>query len=128
MRAFSNTRGAALPRLVLSGQFRIAPAGVPHAPGAEGGALLSGAGVPGGPANPAGQNNAGSDPSGVGNASKPPNAPGTNALGTANSTGSATTGSAGSRAGGSDARPGDAEILGENRKVDQKIKSICRGC
>jgi hypothetical protein len=77
-------------------------------------------------------------------------APGTNSLGTANSSGS-TTGAASPRglitAGTRDNRadgtssgridgtvapgpslPGDAEIRAENSKVDQKIKSICKGC
>lgn len=54
--------------------------------------------------------------------------------------GSITTGTAGNRAGGTSSgridgtvtfgpsMPGDAEIRAEDPKVDQKIKSICKGC
>jgi hypothetical protein len=87
------------------------------------------------------------DPSGAGNSAKVPTAPGTNTLGTANSSGSpggttglTTTGMANTRAGtGNGGRidgtvtpgpsmPGDAEIRAEDPKVDAKIKSICKGC
>lgn len=68
-----------------------------------------------------------------------PDPPGTNSVGTAQSSGSSagrgsdvTTGSAGNRRGGIDAqgpnRPGDAKIRAEDPKVDKKIKSICKGC
>jgi hypothetical protein len=71
-------------------------------------------------------NNAGEDPSGAANASKrasPPPA-GTNTAGTAQSSGGGgvTTGSARSQT------SGDAEVNKENKEVDRKIKSICRGC
>ena len=50
------------------------------------------------------------------------NAPGTNSLGTAQSSGGVTIGSAA----GSTAE--DKRIHDENRQVDQKLKGICRGC
>jgi hypothetical protein len=99
-------------------------------------------GVPSGPANAGGLNNSGNDPSGAGNSgkvvSKPP--PGTNSAGTANSPGSSaagssmTTGSAGSRAGtGGTAATGpqtkgDISLDKEDKDVDRRVKSICRGC
>jgi hypothetical protein len=86
-------------------------------------------------------NNAGEDPSGAANSSRlaSPPAPGTNAAGTAQSSGSGvntgggvTTGSGrGAGSGTSTTGPqksGDAEINEENKEVDRKIKSICRGC
>jgi hypothetical protein len=93
--------------------------------------------VPSGPANAGGLNNSGNDPSGAGNAGKvvsePP--PGTNSLGTANSSGSSmTTGSAGSRAAGGGTAAtgpqtnGDVAIDQEDKAIDRKLKSICRGC
>jgi hypothetical protein len=108
-------------------------------------------GVPSGPANAAGLNNSGNDPSGAGNSSKTPDAPGTNTLGTANSSGSSssssgvvngghgTIGMAGQGGGGridgtvtnGPALPGDETIRQEtapDSKVDQKVKSICKGC
>jgi hypothetical protein len=76
-----------------------------------------------------GLNNSLNDPSGGGNSTKSADTPGTNTLGTANSSGgrspatsagnSTTTGSAANR---------DAAIDDENKLVDKKIKSICRGC
>ena len=51
-----------------------------------------------------------------------PGPPGTNSLGTAQSSGGVTTGSAG----GSKAE--DDKIQDENRKTDQKLKGICKGC
>ncbi|EHR04230.1 hypothetical protein [Bradyrhizobium sp. WSM471] len=61
---------------------------------------------------------------GVANSSAP--APGTNSLGTAQSSGAnATSGTTtGSGAGGST----DAAVNAENRLLDKKLKSICRGC
>lgn len=50
--------------------------------------------------------------------------PGTNSLGTAESSG-VTTGMAGP---GRDSRRIDAEIKDENVKIDSKINNICRGC
>jgi hypothetical protein len=99
--------------------------------------------VPSGPANIGGLNNSGNDPSGVGNSAKVavPPGPGTNSAGTANSSGSSvnsgssvTTGSAGSRTGiGGTAATGpqssgDAAIDAEDKAIDRKLKSICRGC
>ena len=93
-------------------------------------------GIPSGPASPGGLNNAAEDPSGAANASKP--APGTNNAGTAQSSGSGantgagvTTGSAGSLGTGTAATPNtssDAAINEENKTIDRKVKSICRGC
>jgi hypothetical protein len=126
-------------------------AGSPNA-GSAGAGTAGVSGVPSGPANVGGLNNSGNDPSGAGNAAKIPTSPGTNAAGTANSSGapssastgagsstSTTTGAAGNRAGGGAGRvdgvtnpgpavAGDAEINAENKKVDSKIKSICKGC
>jgi hypothetical protein len=93
-------------------------------------------------------NNSGNDPSGVGNASKlaTPPAPGTNTSGTAQSSGSRgggvnsqpgmTTGAAASSAAGSTVagpqtetdKNTDAAIAEENKNMDRKVKSICRGC
>jgi hypothetical protein len=97
--------------------------------------------VPSGPANAGGLNNSGNDPSGAGNSGKvvsqPP--PGTNSAGTANSSGtsatggsSMTTGSAAAAPGGTAATgpqaPGDVAIDQEDKAIDRKLKSICRGC
>lgn len=100
--------------------------------------------MPSGPANVGGLNNSGNDPSGAGNSAKIPTAPGTNSAGTAHSSGSAasgsssagsgaTTGSTSTRAaGGTDAegpnKSGDAAIDAEDKAVDRKLKSICKGC
>jgi hypothetical protein len=113
--------------------------------------------VPSGPASAGGLNNSGNDPSGAGNSAKAPDppgirTPGTNAAGTAASSGpavgnaaappgSTTVGTAGNLAGGTSSgkidgtvtsggpdRPGDAEMRSEDVKVDQKINSICKGC
>jgi hypothetical protein len=111
-------------------------AGSPNA-GSAGAGTAGVSGVPSGPANAGGLNNSGNDPSGAGKAGKvvsqPP--PGTNSLGTANSSGSSmTTGSAGSRAaGGAPAATGpqtngDVAIDQEDKAIDRKLKSICRGC
>jgi hypothetical protein len=97
-------------------------------------------GVPSGPANVGGLNNSGNDPSGAGNSAKaasPP--PGTNSAGTANSSGSSpatpssvTTGSARPNAGGvavtGPSSSNDAAIDAEDKALDHKLKSICRGC
>jgi hypothetical protein len=89
--------------------------------------------VPSGPANAGGLNNSGNDPSGAGNSAKlasPP--PGTNSAGTANSSGSP--GTSGSSMTTGSARPaagdtsGDAAVDAENKAIDRKLKSICRGC
>jgi hypothetical protein len=78
----------------------------------------------------------------AGNSAKMPTAPGTNSLGTANSVGSpASTGNASAAStttvgragsGGVDvtgpSTTGDAAVSAEDKLVDKKIKSICRGC
>src|SRR5262249_47492389 len=51
-----------------------------------------------------------------------PGPPGTNSLGTAQSSGGVTTGSA------SPSTAIDQRIQDENRQIDQKLKGICRGC
>lgn len=115
--------------------------GSPNA-GSAGAGTAGISGVPSGPANAGGLNNSLNDPSGAGNSAKVPEAPGTNRLGTANSTGSTaganssiTTGTAPTRRGRIDgtvtqgpSMPGDVEIKNENARVDAKIKSICKGC
>ena len=59
---------------------------------------------------------------GVANSPAPP--PGTNSLGTAQSSGVSPGGTTGTGAGGS----ADAAVSAENRMLDKKLKSICRGC
>ncbi|EJN10852.1 hypothetical protein PMI42_05868 [Bradyrhizobium sp. YR681] len=58
---------------------------------------------------------------GVANSSAPP--PGTNSLGTAQSSGASPGVTTGSGAGSA-----DATVNTENRMLDKKLKSICRGC
>ena len=92
--------------------------------------------MPPGAGSPAGTNAAGTDPNGTANAARGgnPPTPGTNALGTANSSGSAgggqTSGQAG--AGGTSltgpSSTGDVAVDEQNRAADKKIKSICKGC
>ena len=115
-------------------------AGSPSA-GSAGAGSQGISGVPPGPAAPGGLNNATEDPSGAANASRlasPPQS-GTNSAGTAQSSGSGvntgsgvTTGSGRSTGSGTSVtgpqRSGDAAINEENKEVDRKIKSICRGC
>jgi hypothetical protein len=95
--------------------------------------------VPSGPANAGGLNNSGNDPSGAGNSAKVASPPGTNSAGTANSSGrpgtvgsSTTTGSARSDTGGASATDpltsDDAALNAEDKAIDRKLKSICRGC
>jgi hypothetical protein len=87
--------------------------------------------VPSGPANAGGLNNSGNDPSGAGNSAKlaSPPPPGTNSAGTANSSGSpATTGSSATTGSARSNTSNDAAIDAENKEVDRKLKSICRGC
>ncbi|WP_271574964.1 hypothetical protein [Bradyrhizobium sp. CCBAU 11361] len=64
----------------------------------------------------------GSTTGGVANSPAPP--PGTNSLGTAQSSG---TGSGVTTGTGSGAAA-DATVNAENRQLDKKMKSICRGC
>ncbi|MBR1129916.1 hypothetical protein [Bradyrhizobium iriomotense] len=59
---------------------------------------------------------------GVANAPAPP--PGTNSLGTAQSSGPGSGVTTGSGTGGA----ADATVSAENRQLDKKMKSICRGC
>ena len=102
-------------------------AGSPNA-GSAGAGTAGVNGVPSGPANAGGLNNSVNDPSGAGNSGKvvsqPP--PGTNSLGTANSSGSSmTTGSAGGRAaGGGTAATGSANqrrcCRGQGRQGDRQ--------
>jgi hypothetical protein len=92
--------------------------------------------VPSGPANVGGLNNSINDPSGAGNAPKvaSPPSPGTNSAGTANSSGvtsggTATTGMGSGAASMTDTpRTGNADVDAQDRAVDRKIKSICKGC
>jgi hypothetical protein len=95
------------------------------------------AGVPSGPANVGGLNNSIDDPSGAGNAGKVVSRPptGTNGLGTANSSGSSMTiGLAGGGAVGSGTAAtgpqtdSDVAIDKEDKAIDHKLKSICKGC
>ncbi|MET4275086.1 MULTISPECIES: hypothetical protein [unclassified Bradyrhizobium] len=67
----------------------------------------------------------GSAGSAGGVANSPAPAPGTNSLGTAQSSGANAPGATtGTGAGGSS----DAAVNAENRLLDKKLKSICRGC
>ncbi len=112
-------------------------AGSPNA-GSAGAGPAAVNGVPSGPANAGGLNNSGNDPSGVGNAAKvaSPPAPGTDSAGTANLSGPAlnsgagvTTGSApGGTAATGPMESGDAAIRAEDKAIDRKLNSICRGC
>jgi hypothetical protein len=55
-------------------------------------------------------------------------APGTNSLGTADSSGAAGSGTVGVNTEPKDSRHIDAEIQNENLRIDSKINGICRGC
>jgi hypothetical protein len=115
--------------------------GSPNA-GSVGAGSMGTSGIAPGPANVGGLNNSGNDPSGAGNASKLNTPPGTNTAGTAQSTGSGPTGSGANSGAGvttGSARSGGSTVTGpqtkedaaideETKKVDQKVKSICRGC
>jgi hypothetical protein len=103
-------------------------------------------GAPAGQAVPGGINNSANTAGAQGN--NAPVAPGTNSLGTAQSTGSSvtnsggggrTTGAATNQAGANGGRidgtvqkgppmEGDDEIRKANEQADKKIKSICKGC
>ena len=123
--------------------------------GSAGAGTLGTNGVPPGPANAAGQNNAGNDPSGSGNAprfdsgtttglanpapaTRPNgNSPGTNSAGTAEASGiggGGTLRSNGTRMPGANGatttkeQGSDAVIDAENRKLNHALNSICRGC
>jgi hypothetical protein len=90
--------------------------------------------VPSGPANVGGLNNSGNDPSGAGNSAKLSTAPGTNSAGTAQSSGSGARAGAAANSGagvttGSAPQQGvDGAIADENKAIDRKLNSICRGC
>jgi hypothetical protein len=104
-------------------------AGSPNA-GSAGAGTSATSGVPSGPANVGGLNNSINDPSGVGNASRvaSPPPPGINSAGTANSSGM-TTGTGSGATSMTDApRTGNADVDAQDRAVDRKIKSICKGC
>jgi len=119
------------------------PAGSPRA-GSAGAGTTGVNGVPPGPANAAGLNNSGNDPSGSGNA---PNFSSETTTGIANPSSDRATQSSsnvpsgdgalrgnGTRMPGPNAptttsnRDSDAKIDTENRKLDQTVKSICKGC
>src|SRR3954464_256537 len=105
-------------------------AGSPSA-GSAGAGSQGISGVPPGPAAPGGLNNAGEDPSGAANASRRASqpAPGTNSSGTAQSSGGGVnTGSGVTTGSGRSAKDVDTAITEENKMVDRKVKSICRGC
>ena len=97
--------------------------------------------MPPGPANAAGLNNSGNDPSGSGNA---PNFSSETTTGIANPSSTQSSSNVpsgdgalrgnGTRMPGPNAptttsnRDSDAKIDTENRKLDQTVKSICKGC
>jgi hypothetical protein len=87
--------------------------------GSAGGSSSGGAA---GSGNAAGLAHSGNDPSGSGKSAKMPPAPGTNTLGTANSSGGS------SRGRDSSASNGDKAVDAENKLLDKKIKAICKGC
>jgi hypothetical protein len=92
---------------------------------------LSTSGVPSGPGNAGGLNNSVNDPSGVSNSAKltTPAARGTNSSGTAQSSGAANARPGVTTGSGRGARKNtDAAIVEENKTIDRKVKSICRGC
>ena len=119
--------------------------------GSAGAGSLGVNGMPKGPANAAGLNNSGNDPSGFGNATRPNqgttglanpsvgsrrnsmNPPrGTNSSGTANASGGMSTGGGGGRPTGKPTTTNegatDATVNAENKKVDRAVRSICKGC
>lgn len=61
---------------------------------------------------------------GIANSPSPP--PGTNSLGTAQSSGANT--APGVTTGAASSASADAAVSAENRLLDKKMKSICRGC
>jgi hypothetical protein len=73
--------------------------------------------------------------SGGANSAKPPATPGTNSAGTAQSSGpgaktapGGTTGAAGTGTMATNPTSTDAAIAEENKTIDRKLNSICRGC
>jgi hypothetical protein len=75
-----------------------------------------------GGAGSAGSTGSSGSTGGVANSPAPP--PGTNSLGTAQSSGPGSGATTGTGNGGST----DAAVNAENRMLDKKLKSICRGC
>ena len=55
-------------------------------------------------------------------------AAGTNSAGTANATGGSGGGAGGTRSEGNKPTTGDAKVDAQDRAVDRKVKSICKGC
>ena len=90
----------------------------------SGGVSGSGTGSAGATTGTAGSNTGSSGTTGsAGGTGAMPGPPGTNSLGTAQSSGrGVTTGSA------SGSTAIDQRIQDENRQIDQKLKGICRGC
>jgi hypothetical protein len=96
----------------------------------------AGGSMPSGPGNAGGLNNSVNDPIGVGNAAKVTSStpPGTNSVGTANSSGvtssgTTTTGTGSGVSSMTDAlRTGNGEVDAQDRAVDRMIKNICKGC
>jgi hypothetical protein len=80
-----------------------------------------GGGHPGGGASPMGSHST----TGLSSDQAHISPPGTNSLGTANSSG-VTTGTAGAEP--KDSQRIDAEIRAEDTRIDAKINNICRGC
>ncbi len=128
--------GLMLSTVVTFGQTAGGGTGAPAA-GSAGAGSAATSGVAPGPASPGGTNNVINDPSGQGNAAKlsTPPPPGTNSLGTANSSGSSTSATTGSTTPPSGhvniAGPNtnsDAAISAEDKLLDKKIRSICKGC
>lgn len=78
----------------------------------------------GGSAGSTGSSTGGSAGSTGGVANSPAPPPGTNSLGTAQSSGPGSGVTTGSGSGGA----ADATVNAENRMLDKKLKSICRGC
>ncbi|WP_247334635.1 hypothetical protein [Bradyrhizobium sp. 147] len=90
---------------------------------ATGGSASSTGGSVGSTAGSVGSTGSSAGPTGgIANSPAPP--PGTNSLGTAQSSGPGSGAATGGGAGGA----ADATVNAENRLLDKKMKSICRGC
>jgi hypothetical protein len=99
--------------------------------GAAGPGAQGTTGVTQGQLSPVGPAVSGTDPSGMAGAARsaPPSPPGTNSLGTAQSSGTgATTGTGRGAPAGADVTGPNRAIDEENKLIDKKVKSICRGC
>lgn len=91
--------------------------------GSTGGSASSTGGSVGSTAGSVGATGSSAGPTGgIANSPAPP--PGTNSLGTAQSSGPGSGAATGGGAGGA----ADATVNAENRLLDKKMKSICRGC